>query len=70
MGLTHLVSRAVEEGSLVEVLDPDVTDWPVEDTLSLAKLALQCCELRKKDRPDLGSVILPELKRLRDLGDA
>ncbi|KAJ9568390.1 hypothetical protein OSB04_004356 [Centaurea solstitialis] len=47
-----------------------VADWPVDETVSLAKMGLKCCELRKKDRPDLGSVILPELKRLRDLGGA
>ncbi|KAI3463623.1 hypothetical protein Pfo_020286 [Paulownia fortunei] len=29
---------------------------------------MKCCELRRKDRPDLDSVILPELERLRDLG--
>ncbi|XVF25176.1 hypothetical protein REPUB_Repub13aG0190800 [Reevesia pubescens] len=34
---------------------------------TLAKLALQCCELRKRDSPDLDSVVLPELNRLRDL---
>ncbi|XP_024969869.1 U-box domain-containing protein 34-like [Cynara cardunculus var. scolymus] len=68
MGLTHLVSRAIKEGNLLNVLDQAVTDWPLDDTQSLAKMALQCCELRKKDRPDLGSVILPELKRLKDLG--
>ncbi|KAJ0964453.1 hypothetical protein J5N97_025591 [Dioscorea zingiberensis] len=28
----------------------------------------ECAELRRKDRPDLGSVVLPELNRLRDLG--
>ncbi|KVI05919.1 hypothetical protein Ccrd_015785 [Cynara cardunculus var. scolymus] len=70
MGLTHLVSRAIKEGNLLNVLDQAVTDWPLDDTQSLAKMALQCCELRKKDRPDLGSVILPELKRLKDLGGA
>nr|GEV25405.1 U-box domain-containing protein 35-like [Tanacetum cinerariifolium] len=38
------------------------------EALGFAKLALQCAELRRKDRPDLGNVILPELARLRDLG--
>ncbi|KAF3447315.1 hypothetical protein FNV43_RR12500 [Rhamnella rubrinervis] len=40
----------------------------VEEALAFAKLALQCTELRKKDRPDLGTVIVPELKRLKDFG--
>ena len=38
--------------------------------LSFAKLALKCAELRRKDRPDLGTVILPELDRFRKFGHA
>ncbi|EPS59004.1 hypothetical protein M569_15807, partial [Genlisea aurea] len=68
MGLTHHVESAIEADQFETVLDPTVHDWPVTDALSLAKLALQCCELRKRDRPDLDSVILPELQRLRELG--
>ncbi|KAK7271989.1 hypothetical protein RJT34_28304 [Clitoria ternatea] len=70
MGVAHLVEEAIQQGTLPEVLDPNVTDWPIEDTLSFSKLALKCCELRKRDRPDLCSVILPELNRLRNLGEA
>ncbi|XP_019435819.1 PREDICTED: U-box domain-containing protein 34-like [Lupinus angustifolius] len=68
MGVARLVEEAIHEGKFEEVLDPNVKDWPVEETLSLASLALKCCEMRKRDRPDLGSVILPELNRLSDLG--
>ncbi|KAL0683287.1 hypothetical protein Bca4012_050135 [Brassica carinata] len=66
MGLGHRVETAIENNKLSEVLDPKVSDWPEEETLELAKLALQCCEMRKKDRPDLASVLLPALKRLRE----
>ncbi|CAI0419584.1 unnamed protein product [Linum tenue] len=66
MGLSYHVEEAVENERFSTVLDPTVKDWPVEEALSLAKLALQCCELRKKDRPSLGNVVLPELNRLRD----
>ncbi len=69
MGLAHLVESSIEDGTFVEVLDPTVPEWPLEDTLKFAKLALQCAGLRKKDRPDLGKVILPELSRLRALGE-
>ncbi|XWS20114.1 hypothetical protein CRYUN_Cryun31cG0072800 [Craigia yunnanensis] len=67
VGLTVLVQEAIEKGTFAEMLDPTLPDWPVEEALSLAKLALQCCELRKRDRPDLDSVVLPELNRLGDL---
>ncbi|KAI4316194.1 hypothetical protein L6164_024197 [Bauhinia variegata] len=69
MGLTHHVERAIEKGTFTEMLDPTVPDWPVEDAMGLAKMALQCAELRRKDRPDLAKVILPELNRLRSLAE-
>lgn len=69
MGLTHVVERAIENNAFHEVLDPAVFDWPVEEALSFAKIALQCAELRRKDRPDLGKVVLPELNRLRELSE-
>lgn len=69
MGLTHHVGRAIEKGTFVEMLDHSVPDWPVEEALCFAKLALQCAELRRKDRPDLGMVVLPELNRLRGIAD-
>ncbi|KAK7816430.1 u-box domain-containing protein 52, partial [Quercus suber] len=68
MGLAHHVQKAIEKGTFEELLDPTVPDWPVDDALEFAKLALKCAELRKKDRPDLAAIILPELNRLRDLG--
>ncbi|XP_062098004.1 U-box domain-containing protein 35 [Humulus lupulus] len=69
MGLTHHVERAIEKGTFAEMLDPAVPDWPHEEALSFGKLALKCAELRRKDRPDLGNVILPELNRLRALAE-
>ncbi|KAI5563603.1 hypothetical protein BDE02_14G001900 [Populus trichocarpa] len=69
MGLTHIVEQAIENETLKEVLDSDVPDWPIEETLCFAKLALQCAELRRKDRPDLGTEVLPELNRLRDYAE-
>ncbi|XP_027902847.1 U-box domain-containing protein 35-like [Vigna unguiculata] len=67
MGLAHLVRKAVEKGRFEEVLDPVITDWPVEEALSYAKLALQCAQLSKKDRPNLATEVLPELTRLSEL---
>lgn len=69
MGLTHHVERAIEKGTFKDMLDPSVPDWPVQEAMKFAKLALQCSELRRKDRPDLGKVILPELNRLRGIAE-
>lgn len=68
MGLAHQVGKAIEKGKFAEMLDQTVTDWPVEEALKFAKLALSCAELRKKDRPSLATVIVPELSRLSELG--
>ncbi|XP_010453263.1 PREDICTED: U-box domain-containing protein 52-like isoform X1 [Camelina sativa] len=68
MGLAHHVSRAIDKGTFKDLLDPAVTDWPVEEATNFAKLCLQCAELRKRDRPDLGKEIVPELLRLKSLG--
>jgi len=66
MALAYHVEEAIETNNFTEVLDPMIHDWPVEHALSLAQLALKCCELRKRDRPDLASVLLPKLNQLRD----
>ncbi|KAG7020948.1 U-box domain-containing protein 35, partial [Cucurbita argyrosperma subsp. argyrosperma] len=69
IGLAHNVERAIEKGKFAEMLDPDVKDWPVEEALKFAKLSIQCAEMRKRDRPDLGKVVLPELSRLRAMAE-
>ena len=69
MGLTHHVGRAIEKGTFSEMLDPSVPDWPVEEAEGLAKMAIKCAELRRKDRPDLGKEVMPELDRLRELAE-
>ncbi|KAL1552618.1 U-box domain-containing protein 35-like isoform X2 [Salvia divinorum] len=69
MGLSHHVARAIVQGTFADMLDPSVPDWPYEEALSLAKISLRCAELRRKDRPDLGKDVLPELNKLRDLAE-
>ncbi|DAD49377.1 TPA_asm: hypothetical protein HUJ06_000207 [Nelumbo nucifera] len=66
MGLAYNMEEAMDAGELEEMLDPRVNDWPMKETVEFAKLALKCCELRRKDRPDLGNVVLPVLNQLRD----
>ncbi|KAH9617740.1 hypothetical protein KSS87_003045, partial [Heliosperma pusillum] len=68
MGLSHHVSRAIDQGTFNDMLDKTIHDWPLEEALAFAKVALKCCELRKKDRPDLATSVLPELNRLREIG--
>ncbi|KAK7384859.1 hypothetical protein VNO78_30562 [Psophocarpus tetragonolobus] len=70
MGLTHHVTRAIEKGLFQEMLDPKVPDWPIEDAMKLANIGIKCAELRRRDRPDLGKEVLPELDKLRDLAES
>ncbi|KAK1416586.1 hypothetical protein QVD17_32377 [Tagetes erecta] len=69
MGLAHHVRRSLDRGTFDKMLDPSVSDWPIDEALGFAKLSIQCAELRRKDRPDLDKVVLPELNRLRELGE-
>lgn len=68
MGLIRRVERSIAEGTFADLLDPTVPDWPVKEALSFAKVALQCVEIKQKDRPDLSSVVFPELHRLKEFG--
>ncbi|XP_006299724.2 U-box domain-containing protein 35 [Capsella rubella] len=67
MGLTSQVERAIEERKFAEILDPVVLDWPLAETLILAKIGLHCASLSRKDRPNLGKDVLPKIIRLIDL---
>ncbi|GAB4837658.1 hypothetical protein Ancab_002508 [Ancistrocladus abbreviatus] len=58
MGLAHHVERAIEKGT-----------FKVEEALGYAKMVLKCAELRQRDRPGLGSIVLLELNRLRTLAE-
>ncbi|XP_066321220.1 U-box domain-containing protein 52-like isoform X2 [Miscanthus floridulus] len=67
MGLAYTVSDALEEGTFSDLLDGKVTGWPVQEAQAFAELALKCCEMRRRDRPDLETVVMPELIRLHRL---
>lgn len=69
MALAHIVETTMEEGNLAGILDAEAGQWPLEETQELALLALSCTELRRRDRPDLNSQILPNLKRLKDFAE-
>ncbi|TVU33440.1 hypothetical protein EJB05_25257, partial [Eragrostis curvula] len=56
-----------EEGTFEELLDSNVTGWPVQEAREFAELALKCCEMRRRDRPDLESEVFPELVRLHKI---
>ncbi|XP_074280740.1 U-box domain-containing protein 34-like [Silene latifolia] len=69
-GLLLVMENAIESGSLAYILDDSITDWPLAEAQELTKLALECCKLRCRDRPDLETGVLPVLKKLADIADA
>ncbi|KAF8388785.1 hypothetical protein HHK36_025465 [Tetracentron sinense] len=69
-GLIMTFENAINNGSLADILDKSVTDWPLAETEELAGIALKCSKLRCRERPDLESEVLPVLKKLSDIADA
>ncbi|CAI0387740.1 unnamed protein product [Linum tenue] len=69
-GLLVRVEEAVRCGTLANILDPSIADWPLGEAKELAQIALNCVKLRCRDRPDLDTEVLPVLRRLGEVADA
>lgn len=69
-GLLLKVENAIANGSLSEILDKSIPDWPLQEAEELAQVALKCSRLRCRERPDLETEVLPVLKKLVDIADA
>eukprot|EP00899_Mesostigma_viride_P029480 jgi/Mesvir1/9717/Mv12188-RA.1 len=72
-GLTSTVEAAMTDGTGVKVsdiCDPRAGVWPEAIATRLARLGLACMSLSTKDRPDLGTRVLPELQSLCRAGEA
>eukprot|EP00197_Chlamydomonas_leiostraca_P000020 CAMPEP_0202886216 /NCGR_PEP_ID=MMETSP1391-20130828/42060_1 /ASSEMBLY_ACC=CAM_ASM_000867 /TAXON_ID=1034604 /ORGANISM="Chlamydomonas leiostraca, Strain SAG 11-49" /LENGTH=972 /DNA_ID=CAMNT_0049569485 /DNA_START=65 /DNA_END=2985 /DNA_ORIENTATION=+ len=52
-------------GRFTQVLDRRAGAWPAAEAMAFADMALKCVEMRRQDRPDLRSVVLPALLQLR-----
>ncbi|XP_047155092.1 U-box domain-containing protein 33-like isoform X1 [Vigna umbellata] len=53
LGITKEVQYALHSRKLKSILDPLAGDWPVMLAEELVRLALRCCEMNRKNRPDL-----------------
>ncbi|KAJ8748935.1 hypothetical protein K2173_013371 [Erythroxylum novogranatense] len=65
LGITKEVQYALDKRNLKAVLDPLAGDWPFLLAEQLAHLALRCCELKRKSRPDLASEVWRVLEPLK-----
>lgn len=65
LGISKEVQYALSTGNLKSLLDPLAGDWPYVQAEQLARLALRCCEINRRDRPDLGSDVWRVLEPMR-----
>ncbi|XP_030474345.1 U-box domain-containing protein 33-like [Syzygium oleosum] len=61
-GIAKEVQSAISAGALEAILDPLAGEWPYMLTKELAHLALRCCEMSRRNRPDLRSEVLTVLE--------
>lgn len=65
LGITKEVQYALDVGNLKALLDPLAGDWPFVQAEQLARLALRCCEMNRRSRPDLVSDVWRVLEPMR-----
>uniref|UniRef100_A0A5B6YL82 RING-type E3 ubiquitin transferase n=1 Tax=Davidia involucrata TaxID=16924 RepID=A0A5B6YL82_DAVIN len=65
LGITKEVQYALDKGSLKDLLDPTAGDWPFVQAKQLAHLAMRCCEMNRRSRPDLASEVWRVLEPMR-----
>ncbi|RZC72602.1 hypothetical protein C5167_048080 [Papaver somniferum] len=66
MGLVKEVEYALDNGNLSDVLDESAGNWPFIQAKQLAQLALSCCQMHRRNRPDLESEVMKVLEPLKD----
>jgi serine/threonine protein kinase len=65
LGITKEVQCELDKGNLKTLLDPLAGDWPFVQAEQLAHLALRCCEMSRKNRPDLLSEVWRVLEPMK-----
>ncbi|KAJ4778235.1 U-box domain-containing protein kinase family protein [Rhynchospora pubera] len=55
MGILNEVQKAVERGSLDDILDKSAGEWPAEVAKRIAVLGMKCCEVKREMRPELAT---------------
>ncbi|PIA49362.1 hypothetical protein AQUCO_01300291v1 [Aquilegia coerulea] len=65
LGIAKEVQCALDEGTLNALLDCSAGDWPFVQAKQLAFLALRCCEMNRKNRPDLVSEVWRVLEPMK-----
>ncbi|KAL7203416.1 hypothetical protein ACSBR2_016656 [Camellia fascicularis] len=64
-GIAREVQNALDKGNLKNLLDSTAGDWPFVQAKRLAHLAIRCCEMNRRNRPDLASEVWRVLEPMR-----
>ncbi|GLU00688.1 hypothetical protein SLE2022_180360 [Rubroshorea leprosula] len=64
-GIAKEVQYAIDKKALNNLLDPLAGDWPFVQAEQLANLALRCCQMDRKNRPDLETEVWRVLEPMR-----
>ncbi|GAB4861735.1 hypothetical protein Ancab_036989 [Ancistrocladus abbreviatus] len=64
-GIAREVQYALDKDNLKAILDPSAGDWPFVQAKQLTCLALRCCDMNRKNRPDLVSEVMRVLEPMR-----
>ncbi|XP_048494317.1 U-box domain-containing protein 33 [Beta vulgaris subsp. vulgaris] len=64
-GIAKEVEYALDSDDFSATLDPSAGDWPFLLAEQLARMALRCCDMNPRNRPDLGSDIWRVLEPMK-----
>ncbi|KAK7349510.1 hypothetical protein VNO77_06937 [Canavalia gladiata] len=70
LGIAKEVKYALDGGKLQSLLDPLAGAWPLMLAQQLACLALRCCEMKRKSRPDMYPDVWSILEPMRSSSGA
>ncbi|KAI4372344.1 hypothetical protein MLD38_010586 [Melastoma candidum] len=70
LNLDEMVQTALDNNNLSAVLDPLAGDWPFEIAVQIAELALRCCDMDSRNRPDLKLEVWPLLEQMMSMCEA
>ncbi|KAK2992640.1 hypothetical protein RJ640_023950 [Escallonia rubra] len=65
LGIVKEVQSALDNGNLKNLLDATAGDWPFVQAKQLAHLAMSCCEVNRRIRPDLVAEVWRVLEPMR-----
>ncbi|CAI9101875.1 OLC1v1000020C5 [Oldenlandia corymbosa var. corymbosa] len=57
LGIGKEVQAALNDGNLKDILDNTAGDWPFVKAQQLVNIALSCCEMTRRNRPELSSEV-------------